>query len=243
MRRRTNFHSNADRWVLSYADFVTLLFALFVALYAISQQDKSGAKHFSESVREAVKTGGVPAAIRSLMATHDGSRKPSGPTLPDATPKGQPVLSDPSLTQPFARLSMALKNDISAGKVGLRLGTRGIVITLQEKSFFSSGDDSIYVSSYPAIERVASVIADLPNPVQLEGHTDSVPIHTGRFRNNWELSTARSIALLQLFQTKFGIEPDRFVVAGYAQNAPVALNDTEEGRALNRRVEIIILSH
>jgi chemotaxis protein MotB len=229
--------------VLSYADFVTLLFALFVALYAISQQDKSGAKRFSESVREAVKTGGVPTAIRSLMATHDGSRKSSGPAFPDATPKGQPVPSDPSLVQPFAQLSVALKNEISAGKVGLRLGTRGIVITLQEKSFFSSGDDSIYVSSYPAIERVASVIADLPNPVQLEGHTDSVPIHTGRFRNNWELSTARSIALLQLFQMKFGIEPDRFVVAGYAQNAPVALNDTEEGRALNRRVEIIVLSH
>lgn len=231
--------------MLSYADFVTLLFALFVALYAISQQDKSGAKRFSESVREAVKAGGVPTAIRSLMATHDGSRKSPGPdaALLDAAPGGQPVPSDPSLAQPFARLSVALKNEIGAGKVGLRLGTRGIVITLQEKSFFSSGDDSIYVSSYPAIERVASVIADLPNSVQLEGHTDSVPIHTGRFRNNWELSAARSIALLQLFQMKFGIEPDRFVVAGYAQNAPIALNDTEEGRALNRRVEIIILSH
>jgi chemotaxis protein MotB len=239
MRRRTSSHSNPERWVLSYADFVTLLFALFVAMYAISQQDKSGAKRFSESVREAVKTGGVPTAIRSLMATHDGSRQSPGP---DAEPKNQPVPGDPSLVKPFAQLSLALKNEISAGKVGLRLGTRGIIVTLQERSFFPSGDDSIYVSSYPAIERVASVIADLPNPVQLEGHTDSVPIHTGRFRNNWELSTARSIALLQLFKMKFGIEPDRFVVAGYAQNVPVALNDTEEGRARNRRVEIVILS-
>lgn len=241
MRRRSRrgSHSHADRWVLSYADFVTLLFALFVAMYAISQQDKSGAKRVSESVREAVKNGGVPTAIRSLMSTYDGTSQSQGP---DTIPETQPAPGDESLAKPFAQLSLELKNEISAGKVGIRLGSRGIVITLHERSFFPSGDDSIYVSSYSAIGRVASVIADLPNPVQLEGHTDSVPIHTGRFRNNWELSTARSIALLQLFQVQFGIEPDRFVVAGYAQNAPVAVNDTEEGRARNRRVEIVILA-
>jgi chemotaxis protein MotB len=239
MKRRAASHSNAERWVLSYADFVTLLFALFVAMYAISQQDKSGVKVFSESVRDAVRSGGVPTAIRSLMATHDGSRTASGADHKD---KSLPVPADPSLAKAFGQLSVALKKEIGAGKVGLRLGTRGLVVTLQEGSFFPSGDDSIYASAYPAVERVASVIAELPNPVQLEGHTDSVPIHTGRFRNNWELSTARSIALLQLFQAKFGLSPDRFTVAGYAQNAPVASNDEEGGRARNRRVEIVILA-
>jgi len=241
MRRRAAAHSNAERWILPYADFVTLLFALFVAMYAMSQQDKGGPERLSESVREAVKTGGVPTALRSLMASHDGSRPPSPPGS-SARP-GQPFSGDPSLEQPFQKLNDALKKEIGAGKVELRLGKRGLVVTLQEKSFFPSGDDTIYVDSYPAIAQVAAVIADLPNKVQLEGHTDSMPIHTSRFRNNWELSSARSISLLELFQTKFGIDPGRFTVAGYAQNVPVASNDTAEGRARNRRVEIVILDH
>jgi chemotaxis protein MotB len=242
MRRRAPNHSHADRWVLPYADFVTLLFALFVAMYAMAQQDRNGAKRFSASVREAVKTGGVPTAIRSLMASHDGSRPSHAPVATESAAKSPPVSGDTSLEQPFLKLSGALMSEIDSGKVELHLGKRGLVVTLQQQSFFPSGDDTIFEASYPALARVATVIAGLPNPVQLEGHTDSVPIHTSRFRNNWELSTARSIALLELFQTKFGLDPARFTVAGYAQNAPVASNDTEAGRARNRRVEIVILS-
>jgi chemotaxis protein MotB len=134
-----------------------------------------------------------------------------------------------------------LKTQVEAGAVRLRLGSRGLVITLEEKSFFPSGDDAIYNQAYPSMERVAKIIAGLPNSVRLEGHTDAVPIYTDRFKNNWALSTARSIAVLQLFETKFGLDSSRFAVAGYAQNMPIASNDTEEGRARNRRVEIVIL--
>jgi len=225
--------------VLSYADFVTLMFAFFVAMYAISQQDKSGAKRVSESVREAVRNGGVPTTTRSSLATHDGSRTSVGIA---SNSLASPVDADPSLAVPFRQLHRVLSDELDTGKLGLHLGSRGLVITLQERSFFPSGDDSIYISSYPVIAQIASVIAQLPNPVQLEGHTDSVPIHAGRFRSNWELSTARSIALLQILESRFGLEPGRFVVAGFAQNAPVASNATTEGRALNRRVEIVILS-
>jgi chemotaxis protein MotB len=215
------------------------MFAFFVAMYAISQQDKSGAKRVSESVRQAVKNGGMPTTIRSSMATHDGSRTSVGLA---SNSLASPVTEDPSLAEPLHQLSQALRSEIDSGKVELRLGSRGLVITLQEQSFFPSGDDSIYISSYPAIGQIANVIARLPNSVQLEGHTDSVPIHTERFRNNWELSSARSIALLQVLQSRFGLEPGRFVVAGFAQNAPVASNNNAAGRALNRRVEIVILS-
>lgn len=241
MKRRAVAHSNAERWILPYADFVTLLFSLFVAMYAMSQQDKGGPERLSESVREAVKSGGVPTALRELMGTRDGNR-PS-PSSASGSAQAQPFTGDPSLKKPFQELNEALKKEIAAGKVELRLGKQGLVVTLQEKSFFPSGDDTIYVDSYPAIAQVAAVIADLPNKVQLEGHTDSMPIHTSRFRNNWELSAARSIALLELFATKFGIDPGRFAVAGYAQNVPVASNETSEGRARNRRVEIVILDH
>ena len=243
MKRRAANHSNAERWILPYADFVTLLFALFVAMYAMAQQDRNGAKRLSASVREAVDTGGVPTALRSLMASHGGSRPVPAPTAAGAITQSQPATADSGLEKPFGKLSEALKSEISEGKVELRLGNRGLVVTLQQQSFFPSGDDRVYESSYPALAHVASVIAGLPNQVQLEGYTDSVPIHSARFKNNWELSTARSISLLELFQTKFGLDPDRFSVAGYAQNGPAASNDTEEGRARNRRVEIVILAH
>lgn len=238
MRRRAHSHSNAERWVLSYADFVTLMFAFFVAMYAISQQDKSGAKRVSESVREAVKSGGVMTTVRSSMATHDGSRTSVGLA---SNSLASPVTADPSLLESYRQLTKTLKNQIDSGKVSLSLGSRGLIVTLQERSFFPSGDDSIYSSSFPTIALIAGVIANMPNPIQLEGHTDSVPIHTERFKNNWELSTARSIALLQLLESEYGLEPGRFSVAGYAQNSPAASNTSEEGRARNRRVEIVIL--
>jgi chemotaxis protein MotB len=92
------------------------------------------------------------------------------------------------------------------------------------------------------MEKVARAIAKIPNPVRLEGHTDSVPIKTARFRSNWELSAARSIATMELLATRFGLPRERMSIAGYANVAPVASNDAEEGRARNRRVDIVILS-
>jgi chemotaxis protein MotB len=90
--------------------------------------------------------------------------------------------------------------------------------------------------------KICAVIAQVSNPVRLEGHTDSIPIHNSRFRSNWELSTARAIATMELLRTRFHVEPERLAVAGYAENAPSDTNDTEEGRAHNRRVDLVVLS-
>lgn len=249
MRRKRNpeEHVNHERWVISYADFVTLMFALFVAMYAISLKDHSSGKRVAESVRDAMATGGLASTVRVFMAKEpaksgasSGSAATDAPTGKDDT-KTLSQQADPSLLEPFRRLNEQLKQQVDSGAIRLRLSSRGLVITLEEKSFFPSGDDAIYSTAYPSMERVAKIIAGLPNAVRLEGHTDSVPIYTDRFKNNWELSTARSIAVLQLFETKFGLDSSRFAVAGYAQNIPVAPNDTEEGRARNRRVEIVIL--
>jgi len=249
VRRKQEEHVNHERWVLSYADFVTLMFALFVAMYAIALKDHSSGKRVAESVRNAVATGGLTSTVRVFMGKEPSQSGASSGTakMDKQTAKGDPNLpdrvhqSDPSLLDPFRRLSEQLKSQISSGAIRLHLEARGLVVTLEEKAFFPSGDDKIYSQAYPSIEQVAKIIAGLPNAVRLEGHTDSVPIHTARFQNNWELSTARSIAVLQLFETKFGLDSSRFAVAGYAQNLPVAANDTEEGRAKNRRVEIVIL--
>jgi chemotaxis protein MotB len=139
-------------------------------------------------------------------------------------------------------LTAALKPEIEKGQLQVALQKRGLVISLREAAFFASGGDAVYDGTYPSIEKIARAIAALPSQVRLEGHTDSMPIHTSRFRSNWELSAARSIAMLELLVSRFGIPPRRLAVAGYADTAPIESNDTAEGRAHNRRVDIVILN-
>ena len=119
---------------------------------------------------------------------------------------------------------------------------RGLVISFAQAALFTSGDDVISAKAYGGLEKVANAIGKIPNPVRLEGHTDSRPIKNSQFFNNWELSSARSIAVLQILTERFNVPHERLSVAGYADTAPRASNDTDEGRARNRRVDIVILN-
>jgi chemotaxis protein MotB len=139
-------------------------------------------------------------------------------------------------------LQKGLDSDLKNGKLQLRLDARGLIISMREKAFFASGDDAIAPGSLPILAKIAAVVQSLPNAVRLEGHTDARPIHTSRFHSNWELSAARSIAMLELLRDRFQIPPSRMAVAGYAENSPADTNDTEEGRAHNRRVDLVLLS-
>jgi chemotaxis protein MotB len=139
-------------------------------------------------------------------------------------------------------LSRELSAEIRAGKMQINLEPRGLVVSLPQATFFPSGQDTIDPATYPVIEKVSAAIRKIPNPVRLEGHTDSVPIHNVRFRSNWELSAARSIAMLELLAVRYEIPRERLAVAGYADTVPAEPNDSEEGRARNRRVDIVVLS-
>jgi chemotaxis protein MotB len=139
-------------------------------------------------------------------------------------------------------LSRELEKEIQAGKLQVRLESRGLVISLREAAFFPSGEDNIDPSTFPTIEKIAVTLRSLPNPVRLEGHTDSVPIHTARFRSNWQLSAARSIAMLEVLTRRFQIPESRLAIAGYADTAPLDSNDSAAGRARNRRVDLVILN-
>lgn len=130
---------------------------------------------------------------------------------------------------------------IKHGKLQISMGVRGLTISFTQAALFPSGEDVVAKETYPSIEKIAAAVKQIPNPIRFEGHTDAVPIHNSRFKSNWELSAARSIALLELF-TNFAVPRERLSIAGYADTAPVDDNQTEEGRQKNRRVDIIILN-
>jgi chemotaxis protein MotB len=135
-----------------------------------------------------------------------------------------------------------LEEEIKAGKLELRLEARGLVISLRESAFFPSGTDSLEPNTMPIMKKLAELIGALPNSIQLEGHTDSVPIHNARFKSNWELSCARGIAVLDTLCENFHLPYERFSVVGRADTVPVDSNETAKGRARNRRVDVVILN-
>jgi chemotaxis protein MotB len=248
-RRRPAEHVNHERWLVSYADFITLLFAFFVVMFASTQADKERAKAVSSSVREALEHGQFSNAISTVLGRgkHEASRPPTNPdrvnlseNLPPIPPPAAPHPAD--LTKSLEKLQGGLVAELKGGKVGLKLERRGLVISLRESAFFASGDDVIAPASLSILSKIAVEAQGLTNPLRLEGHTDSIPIHNSRFRSNWELSAARAIAMMELFQQRFDIPPQRMSVAGYADNAPTDTNETAEGRAHNRRVDLIVLS-
>lgn len=152
---------------------------------------------------------------------------------------------DPSVVEllpSMQYLTQALEDEIKDGKVEVHLEPRGLVVSLRQATYFPSGEDSIDPKTYASLDKIGKTVLALPNNVRLEGHTDSIPIHTARFHSNWELSAARSIAMLELFAARFDVPTSRMAVAGYADTVPVDTNDTEQGRAHNRRVDIVILN-
>jgi len=138
-------------------------------------------------------------------------------------------------------LSQALQKEIASGRLALRMTSRGLTISFTQTALFPSGEDEIAPDFYPTIQKIAEAMNKVRNPARAEGHTDSVPIHNSRFRSNWELSAARSIALVERL-TAFGVARERLSIAGYADTAPIDNNDTEKGRQNNRRVDIVILN-
>jgi chemotaxis protein MotB len=250
MKKKHAEHENHDRWLVSYADFITLLFAFFVVMFASSQTDKSKAKQVSEAVQKALEDGksfGVPPAVAKILGgTVDdkgqGNNQMKGPGGAQHATKETPPESVVELLPSLKRLSKELEEDVKSGKLEIKLEARGLVISLRQSAFFPSGADVIDKSTFPTVKKVAQLIRELPNFIQLEGHTDSIPIHNARFKSNWELSCARAIALLEVFCRDFDLKRERFSVVGRADTQPLAPNDSADNRARNRRVDVVIVN-
>ncbi len=239
-------HVNHERWLVSYADFITLLFAFFVVLFASSQSDKKKQIELSEAMQSAfTPLGTFDAHSKTPPLTHINAATVSNVT-PAALAPPLPTTSTETLEETKARLTKLIAKEVAAGHIPpdgmtMRITTDGLVISLHEAGFFPSGSAEVRAASIPMITILAKTLP--PGSLRVEGHTDNVPIHTVQFASNWELSTARSIAIARLLLEHGPINPANLSAAGYAEFHPVASNASEDGRAQNRRVDIILLRH
>jgi chemotaxis protein MotB len=243
MRRRRLFSADHhDRWLVSYADFITLLFAFFVVMFASNHVDKGHTRALSESIRKAFKNGARHIKPEELPKKEEPPIRNDEMAAKAKEARDGAEASLLELSSSLQTLKSSLKSEVENGAIHLSLEQRGLIISLEAAAFFPSGDNTIKESSYGAIGKVADVLKRLPNSLRLEGHTDSQPISSSRFHDNWELSAARSIAMLRILNEKFGVPPQRMAIVGYADTEAVDSNETEQGRGRNRRVDIVVVS-
>jgi chemotaxis protein MotB len=256
-------HVNHERWLVSYADFITLLFAFFTTLYAISTVDAQKMGKMVMSMRASFDsamfpagndklplstgTAGSPAAGKEIVQTIRFSKeKNPRDTVKDLkstfTSRNDSGGAAKGLGGLKRNIETLVGNPAMGSKVRTRMESRGLVISLGEGGFFDSGSDQLKPEGIALLDTIATGLVSAPNPIRVEGHTDNVPISTARFPSNWELSTARATAIVAYMIEKFGFAPEQLSAAGYAEFRPVAFNETTDGRARNRRVDIIVLN-
>ncbi len=221
-----------ERWLVSYADFITLLFAFFVVLYAFARADHQ-------------KQTQVVAAINQALHSSTSSASAEAQDTQPVAVAGERWLTPMQVKYDLGRmqhdLSQALAQQIAAKTVALEMGPDGLVISLREAGFFDSGSAAPKPAAMPTLRAIAARLSGTPYDLRIEGHTDNVPIHTPQFDSNWELSSARATSIARLFLELKAIPPERISAAGYAEYHPVASNDTAAGRAMNRRVDLVVL--
>ncbi|MDD1611565.1 MAG: flagellar motor protein MotD [Methylococcaceae bacterium] len=226
---------NHDRWLVSYADFVTLLFAFFVVMYAISAVNENKYKELSESLESA-----FVEKKRQIHALGDALSDSGYGTNPIKMADNWSADSQ-QLLHTSERLIQVLGSLISENLVTVKKGKYWIELQMNSELLFLSGSAELSKKSLPMLKKVAEILKPLPNQINVEGHTDNLPIDTIKFPSNWELSSVRATAVVREFINN-GIEPPRLSAIGYGEFHPIADNRIEEGRFKNRRVVLMIIS-
>jgi chemotaxis protein MotB len=243
---------NHERWLVSYADFITLLFAVFVTLYAMGQSDKKKVEQVIQSLRESFgysATGSAPKP--AVIDSTDLRIIPS--ISPDLTNKGRSLGGQTygkGKTKAGEKDFRAIKASMEAylikqgaqEKVNVGITRRGLVVSLKEAGFFDSGSAIVRESAFPLLAKVAESLGEYSNAVRVEGHTDNVPMSSLQFPSNWELSTARATNIVHFLTKSYDFEPGKISAAGFGQYRPIADNASTDGRSKNRRVDIVLLS-
>lgn len=239
MRRRRRTRAEAlvshDRWLVSYADFMTLLFAFFVVLFATSQHNNQALERLAKAIHSGF----------SSMGSSPGAAAPSGKARAHSTDRAQSSafsVASPAMMALQQQLQGVLRDSLANGEIAMQQTPDGLVISLRELGFFNSGEAGLLPGAAAKIERVGGVLMSHGLALRVEGHSDNQPIHNANFQSNWELSAARAMTVLLLLVDDAHYDPTKISMAGYGPYRPVADNATADGRRLNRRVDLVVVS-
>jgi chemotaxis protein MotB len=248
-RRKKHEHANHERWLVSYADFITLLFAFFVVLYSSAEVDNKKIAQVSAAIEGGFQqlgafsgsTGGPPDHTQTAPANQAPMILPAvAPPIIEHDAGGS--FGPPDVDKLKRELEEALGEEIQKHEIEMRVTPEGLVVSLREVGFFNTGEATLLTGGQTTLTRIAKVLNAQGFHIRVEGHTDDRPIHNGRFKSNWELSTARATEVVSLLIEKHGFDPTQISAAGYSQYHPITSNDTNEGRQTNRRVDVVVVA-
>ena len=246
-RRQVEESTSQSRWMVSYADFMTVLFAFFVVLFASAYKENRSIKKVSNAIHYGFvdlesfsSTANDAGAVHAQALTN---RLASIHSIEDSkTGKSDETTATGIDIEALRRqLEAAIGRELKDGQVTMSVTPEGFVISLKDLGFFDSGQAVLRPGAADKIERIAKVLAQHGFYLRVEGHSDNQPIHTAQFDSNWELSTARAMAVLTLLINQSGLDPGRISLAGYGQYRPIADNATSDGRKMNRRVDLVVV--
>jgi len=248
-KKKPEEHENHERWLVSYADFITLLFAFFVVMYAISSVNEGKYKVLSDSIVQAFKNAPTSEKIIYIQSPMPQGKVDSGKLIPQIVPLEKPPAPVDTEKQERRENMKSVASDllkvmeplVKGGQVKVMESNRGISIEINASLLFEVAKADLNPASKEVLNAVAKVLATDTHQIQVEGHTDNLPMKSPVFPSNWELATARASSVIRLF-TDNGVAGNRLVAIGYADNRPVDVNETPEGRARNRRVTVMILA-
>ncbi len=237
-------HENLERWLVSYADFITLLFAFFVVMYALSSLNEGKYRVMADSIVQAFKDSQQADKMIHLGKKYseilDGKGQPIGVGQPKREEEAKKAAVREKMKNIASNVMEAMAPLVRSGQVKVTQSSKGVTLEINASVLFSSGDARLQPSSLQLLAAVAKELSKIDNPIQVEGHTDNIPIKSDFFPSNWELSSARAGSVVRLFVEQ-GVAPGRLEAIGFADNKPIDTNVTAEGRARNRRVNVMIL--
>ena len=246
-RQRIEEAANHDRWLISYSDFMTLLFAFFVVLFATTYRDNQAVRKLAKAIHNGFQTMG---AFTTDESGSGGTYSTVTPAADDNTSRVQNEKTDinsasagsvADMLELRRQLEAAMGTELQDHEIVLQVTPEGFVISLKELGFFDSGKAELLPGAAEKIKKIAKVLARPGLDIRVEGHSDNQPIHNDEFRSNWELSTARAMAVLELLVNDAGFDPKKLSASGYGEYRPVADNATSEGRRMNRRVDLVVV--
>jgi chemotaxis protein MotB len=254
-KKKHEDHVNHEAWAIPYGDLVTLLFALFTVMYAMSSVNEGKFRVLSDAMIAAFN--GAPKSMQPVNIGEPeqgkGGDKPLVGTTPTAlikvkiqpiNPSQTPIVpaleASASLIRMERQVQDAMRALIDAKLITVRRENMWLEIEINTDILFPSGSGAFSVAAEPVLDKLAEVLKPFPNPIRVEGHTDDRPIHTGPFPSNWELSAARAASVVHQF-TKQGIDPLRLEIVGFGEFHPRQPNDSNDGRNANRRVAVLVL--